>query len=137
MNSLVPPANVSPGFKPSSEVGEAHLFTCADDIAWLTATRANDYDYRRNVRACAIVTRDAAMLFTDLAPSEQRHFEHLRSEWQIIAQRSAWREAAKLLSQKGSVRTWVVASHHRPGAICREDMLSLCFAPSLRTTRDP
>lgn len=104
---------------------EAMLLSCADDIAWATCTRANDYDYRRNLKAMALICHHEAFLFSTLTPELSKRFQQERPCWKVLPKQEAWINAIKTLIDRKKLTKVYTANHHRPGAICSQHMKQL------------
>lgn len=104
---------------------EAILLSCADDIAWVTCTRANDYDYRRNIKAMALICHHEAFLFSTFSSELCDRFHQQRPYWIVLPQQEAWINVIKALIDRKQLSKVFAASHHRPGAICSQHMRQL------------
>ena len=101
---------------------EIHLFTCADDMAWLLGARSNHFDFRRSIKAVACVSKKDAVLFTPSAVGE--HVEECRLKlpaWTLVPDQQAWSKGLNSLLRKSPKSRCVISFHSRPGGLNESD----------------
>jgi Xaa-Pro aminopeptidase len=99
------------------KTNEIHLFTCPDDLSWLVGGRSNHFDYRRNIKAVACISKDEAICFATLEQAQQECFRRLQPDWTLVPDREAWPKGLKSLLKKMPRAKCVVPYHSRPGGL--------------------
>ena len=104
------------------KASEIHLFTCADDLAWLTGARSNHFDFRRSIKAVACVSKKDAVLFGPASCMEHGESSLTQlANWTLVPDQQAWSKGLKSLLKKSPKSRCMIAFHPRPGGLNEHD----------------